>query len=69
MDYKETPLPENKLQMQQAARMTFEDGISSPARELARMQGISVEEARQEVAENLEEYRAVRAALTEEGEA
>ena len=69
MDYKETPLPENKRQMQQAARMTFEDGISSPARELARMQGVTIEEARQEVAENLEEYRAVRAALTEEGEA
>ena len=68
IDYKETPLPENKLQMQQAARMTFEDGISSPAREIARAQGIPLEDARQIVAANLEEYRAVRAALTEEGE-
>lgn len=67
IDYKETPLPENKLQLQQAARMEFEDGVSSPARQLARQQGISMEEARRQVAENLEEYRAVRSILEEEG--
>ena len=66
IDYKETPLPENKLQMQQAARMEFEDGVSSPARQLARQQGISMEEARRQVAENLEEYRAIRSILEEE---
>ena len=60
VDYKETPLPENKLQMQQAQRMTFEDGLSSPARELAKAQGISIEEARRIVAENLDEYRAIK---------
>ena len=62
VEYKETPLPENKLQMQQATRMAFEDGMSSPARELSKLQGISLEEARRQIAENLEEYAAVKAA-------
>ena len=65
VDYKETPLPENKLQMQQAARMVFEDGMSSPAKELAKTKGITIEEARAEIADNLEEYRAIRAGLKE----
>ena len=47
--------------------MEFEDGVNSPARQLARQQGISMEEARRQVAENLEEYRAVRSILEEEG--
>lgn len=62
VEYKETPLPENKLQMQQATRMAFEDGMSSPARELSKIQGISLEEAKRQIAENLEEYRAVKIA-------
>lgn len=63
VEYKETPLPENKLQMQQATRIAFEDGMSSPARELSRAQGISLEEAKRQIAENLEEYAAIKSAM------
>ena len=41
--------------------------VAAGGRQLARQQGISMEEARRQVAENLEEYRAVRSILEEEG--
>ena len=66
VEYKETPLPENKLQMQQAQRMMFEDGMSSPSRELARNQGIAIEDAKRQIAENLEEYNAIKMAMKNE---
>ena len=64
VDFKEIPMPENRLQLQQAQRMTFEDGLSSPSRELAREANISQEEARRQVDENLAEYRQIRQAMT-----
>ena len=63
VDFKEIPMPENKLQLQQAQRMTFEDGTSSPSLELAREANISREEAQRRVFENLEEYKKVREAM------
>ena len=66
VEYKEIPLPENKLQLQQAQRMTFEDGLSSPSRELAKEQNISLEEAKRRIEENLVEYRMVKKALMDD---
>jgi hypothetical protein len=66
VDFKEIPMPENRLQLQQAQRMTFEDGLSSPSRELAREANISQEEARRQIGENLDEYRQIRQVMAAE---
>jgi hypothetical protein len=46
--------------------MMFEDGMSSPSRELARNQGIPIEDAKRQIAENLEEYNAIKMAMKNE---
>jgi hypothetical protein len=66
VDFKEIPMPENKLQLQQAQRMTFEDGLSSPSRELAKDQNLSIDEAKRRIEQNVQEYRQIKHFMMDE---
>ena len=68
IDYQEQELPSDALHEAQSRRMSYEDGLSAPHKDLAKELGISDDEARKRVIENLEAYRYVRSALTPDEE-
>ncbi len=53
--YRDHPMPADPLHEAQAMKMLIEMGLTTPARELAKMEGISVEDARAQVAEMMAE--------------
>jgi len=67
IEYREPVLPADPLHDAQARRMAFEDGQLSPAKELARNRGISVEAARAQIRENVAELATLREIVDADG--
>jgi len=57
VDYVEQSMPADALHEAQSRRLSFEDGLTTPAQHLAKEEGITELEARERVGSNLEEYR------------
>ena len=62
VQYQMDEMPQNVLQEAQARVIDWKNGISSPFEYVAKQKGISVDEAREVVETNAEQYRALEAA-------
>jgi len=60
VSYHQVDPPMDELHREQAVRMALDAGLTSPAKELARREGISEREAKKQIQQNIRDWKAVQ---------